>query len=195
MKKTNYLQKIEDVIIVVTFVVMTLSAFLQVCNRNITKIPITGFEELSKYCMIYMVLLGTELGLRDGTQIAVTALQDKLKGRARLIVMIAAKAVLILFASNMFYQSISLIQMQLKSGQTSPGLGVPMVVPYFALFLAFGVITLVQFVEEVRMVIALIKGKTDPYEYVDLAEEEAAELIKEEAEKNNKAAEEGGGQA
>lgn len=49
---------------VLTFVVMTLSAFLQVCNRNITKIPVTGFEELSKYCMIYMVLLGT----RDGTQ-------------------------------------------------------------------------------------------------------------------------------
>lgn len=172
MKKTNYLQKIEDVIIVITFVVMTLSAFLQVCNRNITKIPITGFEELSKYCMIYMVLLGTELGLRDGTQIAVTALQDKLKGRARLIVMIAAKAVLILFASNMFYQSISLIQMQLKSGQTSPGLGVPMVVPYFALFLAFGVITLVQSVEAVKMVIALINGKTAQYEYADIAEEE-----------------------
>lgn len=59
MKKINYLQKAEDVIIVLTFVVMTLSAFLQVCNRNITKIPVTGFEELSKYCMIYMVLLGT----------------------------------------------------------------------------------------------------------------------------------------
>ena len=82
MKKINYLQKAEDVIIVLTFVVMTLSAFLQVCNRNITKIPVTGFEELSKYCMIYMVLLGTEMGLRDGTQIAVTALQDKLKSKA-----------------------------------------------------------------------------------------------------------------
>ncbi|MFR3763171.1 MAG: TRAP transporter small permease subunit [[Clostridium] symbiosum] len=104
VKKINYLQKAEDVIIVLTFVVMTLSAFLQVCNRNITKIPVTGFEELSKYCMIYMVLLGTEMGLRDGTQIAVTALQDKLKGRARLFILILIKAILIVFAAVMFYQ-------------------------------------------------------------------------------------------
>lgn len=172
MKKTNYLQKTEDVIIVITFVIMTISAFLQVCNRNITKIPITGFEELSKYCMIYMVLLGTELGLRDGTQIAVTALPDKLKGRSRLIVLMIAKAILIVFAAVMFYQSISLCQMQLRSGQTSPGLGVPMVVPYFALLLSFGIITIVQFIEELKMAAAFAKGDTSAYEFVDLSEEE-----------------------
>lgn len=178
MKKTNYLQKAEDVIIVMTFVIMTVSVFLQVCNRNITKIPIAGFEELSKYCMIYMVLLGTELGLRDGTQIAVTALPDKLKGRCRVAVLMIAKAVLIIFAAVMFYQSISLCQMQLRSGQTSPGLGVPMVVPYFALLLSFGIITVVQLVEEVKMAAAFAKGDTSAYEFVDLSEEEMKNMVK-----------------
>ncbi|MCB6609609.1 TRAP transporter small permease [[Clostridium] symbiosum] len=183
MKKTNYLQKMEDVIIVITFIVMTLSAFLQVCNRNITKIPVTGFEELSKYCMIYMVLLGTEMGLRDGTQIAVTALQDKLKGRARLIILILIKAVLILFAAVMFYQSIALCEIQLRSGQTSPGLGVPMVVPYFALLLSFGIITIVQTVGVIQMLIAFVKGNTAKYEFVDLSMDNAEKLVKEEEEK------------
>lgn len=178
MKKTNYLQKAEDVIIVMTFVIMTVSVFLQVCNRNITKIPIAGFEELSKYCMIYMVLLGTELGLRDGTQIAVTALPDKLKGRCRVAVLMIAKAVLIIFAAVMFYQSISLCQMQLRSGQTSPGLGVPMVIPYFALLLSFGIITVVQMVEEVKMAAAFAKGDTSAYEFVDLSEEEMKNMVK-----------------
>lgn len=177
MKKTNYLQKTEDVIIVITFIIMTISAFLQVCNRNITKIPVTGFEELSKYCMIYMVLLGTELGLRDGTQIAVTALPDKLKGRSRLAVLMIAKAILIIFAADMFYQSISLCQMQLRSGQTSPGLGVPMVVPYFALLLSFGIITIVQLVEMLKMTAAFAKGNTAPYEFVDLSEEETKNIV------------------
>ena len=175
VKKINYLQKAEDVIIVLTFVVMTLSAFLQVCNRNITKIPVTGFEELSKYCMIYMVLLGTEMGLRDGTQIAVTALQDKLKGRARLFILILIKAILIVFAAVMFYQ--------LKSGQTSPGLGVPMVVPYFALLLAFGIIAIVQLIGAAAMVSAFVKGNTEKYEYVDLSVETAEKMVKEEEEK------------
>ena len=162
---------------------MTLSAFLQVCNRNITKIPVTGFEELSKYCMIYMVLLGTEMGLRDGTQIAVTALQDKLKGRARLIILILIKAVLILFAAVMFYQSIALCEIQLRSGQTSPGLGVPMVVPYFALLLSFGIITIVQTVGVIQMLIAFVKGNTAKYEFVDLSMDNAEKLVKEEEEK------------
>lgn len=194
MKKTNYLQKMEDVIIVITFIVMTLSAFLQVCNRNITKIPVTGFEELSKYCMIYMVLLGTEMGLRDGTQIAVTALQDKLKGRARLTILILIKAVLILFAAVMFYQSIALCEIQLRSGQTSPGLGVPMVVPYFALLLSFGIITIVQSVGVIQMLIAFVKGNTEKYEFVDLSMDNAEKLVKEEEEKLKSDAK-GGGKA
>lgn len=194
MKKTNYLQKMEDVIIVITFIVMTLSAFLQVCNRNITKIPVTGFEELSKYCMIYMVLLGTEMGLRDGTQIAVTALQDKLKGRSRLTILILIKAVLILFAAVMFYQSIALCEIQLRSGQTSPGLGVPMVVPYFALLLSFGIITIVQSVGVIQMLIAFIKGNTEKYEFVDLSMDNAEKLVKEEEEKL-KSDTKGGGKA
>ncbi len=194
MKKTNYLQKMEDVIIVITFIVMTLSAFLQVCNRNITKIPVTGFEELSKYCMIYMVLLGTEMGLRDGTQIAVTALQDKLKGRARLTILILIKAVLILFAAVMFYQSIALCEIQLRSGQTSPGLGVPMVVPYFALLLSFGIITIVQTVGVIQMLIAFVKGNTEKYEFVDLSMDNAEKLVKEEEEKL-KSDKKGGGKA
>lgn len=194
MKKTNYLQKMEDVIIVITFIVMTLSAFLQVCNRNITKIPVTGFEELSKYCMIYMVLLGTEMGLRDGTQIAVTALQDKLKGRSRLTILILIKAVLILFAAVMFYQSIALCEIQLRSGQTSPGLGVPMVVPYFALLLSFGIITIVQSVGVIQMLIAFVKGNTEKYEFVDLSMDNAEKLVKEEEEKL-KSDTKGGGKA
>lgn len=186
MKKTNYLQKTEDVIIVITFVIMTISAFLQVCNRNITKIPVTGFEELSKYCMIYMVLLGTELGLRDGTQIAVTALPDKLKGRSRLAVLMIAKAILVIFAADMFYHSITLCQMQLRSGQTSPGLGVPMVVPYFALLLSFGIITIVQFIETLKMAAAFVKGNTAAYEYVDLSEDETKMALADSSEDNGK---------
>ncbi|MDD2959249.1 MAG: TRAP transporter small permease [Lachnospiraceae bacterium] len=145
MKKTlNICQKIEDIIMVATFAIMVLAAFIQVVNRNITKIPVTGFEEAAKYCMVYMVLLGTEKGLRDGTQISVTALVDKLKGKARLVLQIVAKALVTLFSAIMFKESWSLFQMQITSGQTSPGLGLPMYIPYFALILSFAIITLVQ---------------------------------------------------
>lgn len=154
MKKTlNTLQKIEDIIMVVTFAIMVAAAFIQVVNRNITKIPVTGFEEAAKYCMVYMVLLGTEKGLRDGTQISVTALVDKLKGKAKLVLQMISKALVIIFAAIMTKESIALFQMQIKSGQKSPGLGLPMTVPYFALVLSFAIITLVQ----LGMLVAMFK--------------------------------------
>ena len=65
------------------FMVMVAASFAQVVNRNIFKLPISWFDEASVYCMVYMVLLGTEVGLRDGTQVAVTAVVDRLKGNAK----------------------------------------------------------------------------------------------------------------
>ena len=67
MKKVlGTLTKVEQVIMVATFVIMVVSSFAQVVNRNIFKLPIAWFDEASTYCMIYMALIGTEIGLRDG---------------------------------------------------------------------------------------------------------------------------------
>jgi C4-dicarboxylate transporter DctQ subunit len=104
-----------------------------------------------------MVLLGTEMGLRDGTQISVTAVVDMLKGPAKKIVMIISKGIVVLVSAALFYQSIGLVQRQIISGQTSPGLQIPMSIPYFALVLSFGIITLVQGVTLIMMILGKIK--------------------------------------
>ncbi len=157
MKISEKFQKVEDMIMVVTFVIMVVSCFAQVVNRNIFKVPVSGFEEAAKYSMVYMVLLGTEMGLRDGTQISVTAVVDMLKGPAKKIVMIISKGIVVLVSAALFYQSIGLVQRQIISGQTSPGLQIPMSIPYFALVLSFGIITLVQGVTLMMMILGKIK--------------------------------------
>ena len=81
MKKIlDNLQKVEDIILVITFTVMVLASFGQVLNRNIFHLGIAWFEELARYCMVYMALLATEIGLRDHTQLAITAVTDRMKG-------------------------------------------------------------------------------------------------------------------
>ena len=157
MKISEKFQKVEDMIMVVTFVIMVVSCFAQVVNRNIFKVPVSGFEEAAKYSMVYMVLLGTEMGLRDGTQISVTVVVDMLKGPAKKIVMIISKGIVVLVSAALFYQSIGLVQRQIISGQTSPGLQIPMSIPYFALVLSFGIITLVQGVTLIMMILGKIK--------------------------------------
>ena len=124
------LQKIENYIIVVSFGFMVFCSFAAVVNRNIFQFPIAWFDEAATYCMIYMTLLGTEIGLRDGSQIAVTALVNKFKGVSKQVLQIL----------------------------TTAALHLPMSVPYMALVISFGVITVVQLVITIKMVIDLVKG-------------------------------------
>ena len=145
MKKTlQYLQTLEKWIIVIAFAIMVLACFIRVVNRNVFRIPVSGFEEAAKYSMVYMVLLGTELGLRDGTQISIQGVVDKLPEKARKIIRVIARLIVIIFAAVMTKSGWAMVMKQAKIGQTSPGLGIPMNIPYFALVLGFGLITIVQ---------------------------------------------------
>lgn len=158
MKKLlSFLQKIENLIMIITFLIMVLASFGQVLNRNIFKLPISWFEEAAVYCMIYMALLGTEIGLRDGSQASITAFTSKLKGSTKKIVDIIARLAVIIFSSAMFYNAVGMVQKQIQTGQTSPALKLPMTVPYLALPLSFGIITVVQTVT----LIYIILGKKD----------------------------------
>lgn len=84
MKKTKkvleWITKVEYAIMIVAFVLMVLCYFTSVVNRNFIKASMPWAEELALYSMTFMALLGTEVGLRDGTQVAVTAVIEKLHG-------------------------------------------------------------------------------------------------------------------
>jgi len=162
MKKLlDGLTKIENLIMVVTFVVMVCASFAQVVNRNIFKLPISWFDEAAVYCMIYMVLIGTEVGLRDGTQIAVTAVVDKVKGKAKTLIRILSKIVVILFSFGVFMGGMKLMDIQIRTGQVSAALSLPMSVPYGAMVISFAMITLVQTVEAAALAVKLVQNQNE----------------------------------
>lgn len=156
MKKLlKWLTTIENVIMVVAFAIMVICTFTQVLNRNFFKLSMPWLDEASTYSMIFMALTGTEVGLRDGTQIAVTAVVDKLYGRTRQVVMIIAKIVLLVFSVSVLISSIKLVGLQISTGQTSSAMGLPMAVPYSALVISFAMIVFVQTVTTIKMIIRL----------------------------------------
>jgi len=158
MKKVlDGLTKIENFIMILTFIIMVGTSFAQVVNRNIFKLPISWFDEAAVYCMIYMVLIGTEVGLRDGTQIAVTALVDKFHGRMRKGIQIFSKIVMVVFSFGVFMGGLKLVQIQIRTGQISAALGIPMSIPYAAMVISFGMITLVQAVAAVALAVQMVK--------------------------------------
>jgi TRAP-type C4-dicarboxylate transport system permease small subunit len=162
MKKLlSYLQKLEDAIMITTFIIMVIAAFAQVINRNLVHAGISWFEELSRYCMVYMALLGAEAGLRDGTQLSIVAFTNKFKGKAQQFILAIAKTLTVLFSAIITSKSWEMVVLQMSIGQKSPGLKLPMAVPYFALTLAFGIIVLVQGATLIIMIMGLFKKGTD----------------------------------
>lgn len=130
------LQYIENLIIVVSFAIMVTCSFLSVVNRNFIKLSIPWFDELSTFAMIYMALLGTEAGLRDGSQIAVTALVNKFNGISKAVLQIIAKTVVTGFSAVVLYYSCHMAAVQASSGQLTAALHIPMAIPYFALVIS-----------------------------------------------------------
>ena len=105
--------------------------------------------------MIYIALLGTEVALRDGTQVAVTAVIEKLHGVTKKIVSIIEQIILEIFSFVMLKAGLALFSKQLQTGQTTPVLKVPMSVMYFSLVLTFALILVIQAVVLVEKVMDL----------------------------------------
>lgn len=153
MKKLlNGLTRIENIIMTAAFSIMVICTFMQVLNRNFFKLPLPWLDEASTYSMIYMALIGTEAGLRDGSQISVTAVVDKLHGKTRSLVKIAAKIVLLVFSSSVLVSAVQMVGRQIETGQTSSAMQLPMWVPYLALVISFAMIVLVQGATTIRMI-------------------------------------------
>lgn len=155
----DWITKAEYAVMIVTFAIMVFTYFISVVNRNFIKASMPWTEELALYSMTFMALLGTEVGLRDGTQVVVTAVVEKLHGMTRKIVDLVKQLVLELFSFAMLEAGIQMVSKQLVHGQTTPVLKIPMAFMYSSLVLAFGLILLVQTVTFIEMILNLKKGE------------------------------------
>jgi len=158
-KVLSYITTAEYAVMIAAFVAMVLAYFISVVNRNLIKASMPWTEAVALYSMTYMALLGTEVGLRDGTQVAVTAVVDKLHGVFRKVVDLAKQIVLEIFSFVMVKAGTALFLKQMQTGQTTPVLKIPTWLMYFSLVLAFGLIFLIQAVTLVEKIMAF--GKKD----------------------------------
>lgn len=146
-----YVTKAELIISALAFVVMVVCYFLSVVNRNFIRASMPWTEELALYSMVYMALLGMEVGLRDGTQVCVTALTDKVKGNILgKILNVIASVILIVFIYEMCSYGVSLVQRQMQTGQTTPVMKIPMYILYASLVISFGIALVSQVLTLIR---------------------------------------------
>ncbi|MGI6031758.1 MAG: TRAP transporter small permease [Eubacteriales bacterium] len=127
MKKalTLYL-KLESFICVCAFVVMIAMCVFQVLNRNVLKLSIGWTEEAARYAMIWMAMLGSAIGLRDGKQMSVEFFYNKMPHVAKRWILVFSDLVCIVFAAIAGVYSVVQMQMYMSGNQVSAGLKLPM---------------------------------------------------------------------
>ncbi|WP_312634480.1 TRAP transporter small permease [Oscillibacter sp.] len=151
-KILGWLDRSERLLMVLAFVIMVATMFGSVLARNVFRATVSWLDELARISMVYMVLLGAEAGLRDGTQVRVTAVISKFSGGLRKVIDIVAQLILIAFTAMATRGAIINVQTNIARNVTTTSLNWPMAIPYMALVIGFTIMTLVQLGTLVKMV-------------------------------------------
>ena len=147
MRVLRILEKIERILCILMFSMMVGATFLQVLNRNVLHLSLSWTEELARYTMIWMALLGTQAGLREGKQVSVEFLVKKFPSLVRRVIFFLGDLICCGFAGITAWYSIDLLKAQIQLHQVSPALKLPMVYVYGILTISFAVMTVIMLFE------------------------------------------------
>lgn len=127
----DVLRKASMGLLVVIGTVMSIVVMLQIIFRFLIKIPFPWSEELARYLMIWMGMLGAFVALREGRHIGVSLLVEKLPeavgSKVMVVVQVATMAFLVIVARYGF--SLAMFNWT----QLSPAMQVSMTLPYMAI--------------------------------------------------------------
>ncbi len=136
----NLLRRVERTILVVLFLTMVALFFGSVLMREFGGTMASRFawiEEAVRLMNLFLVFLALGLALERGKHVGITNLRDKLPEGARRWLLRGIDTVGLLFSLYVAWLGVQMVQFVLKSGQTSPTLGIPMGLIYLAPVIGF----------------------------------------------------------
>jgi len=122
------LERWIDALLALMLAAMVVTVFYQVFGRYVLGRAPAWSEELARFLLLFLTLLGTVSALRSGSHISVTMLFDGASPRVRHVLFwlrdLVLGAVLVLMAwQGALFASIN-------AGQASPAFEIPMAIPY-----------------------------------------------------------------
>ena len=128
----NILDKCIEKFIVIILTIMVIVALWQVASRYVFNSPSTISEELLRYCLIWLAMLGSAymFGLRE--HMSMTFLVEKFDENVRCKLSILSEVVIIIFSMTVLvYGGINITLLTMN--QLSAALGIPMGYIYMVL--------------------------------------------------------------
>lgn len=149
MKVLRFLDdNLEKMICTVTLALMSAIIVAQVFFRYVLNNSLSWSEELARYLFIWTIYIGISYGVKMDKHVAVDAVYSYMpKGVKKYYAMIAY-ALFLLFAVAIVYYGVTVVGMQISSGQVSPAMGLPMQYVYVAHVVGM-VLTVIRLVQKI----------------------------------------------
>lgn len=127
----HWIEKICRCVLFILFALMVVSAFVQVVFRTVLNSPLTWTEELCRYSMVWLTLIGSGLAVKYHSHIAVDILKNMIPQKAIRIIDMINLGLITLFSIVLIYYGFGLCLKNMA--QITPGLKLPMGLVYGAI--------------------------------------------------------------
>ena len=95
---TEWLAKVQMLVLIVLFAGLNVSVFLQVITRYVTQNPLPWTEETSRFCFIWIVMWGASICVKRQRHFSVDLLPSTLSARTKWIILILVNLLVMCFA-------------------------------------------------------------------------------------------------
>ncbi|OAH54523.1 TRAP transporter [Domibacillus aminovorans] len=131
IRVNDVFNKLCGYLVALMMAVMTGLIFWQVIARYVLGSSLAWSEELSRFLMIYVVLIGASLALRNGRLLAVEVVPEMLNEKIRKWIVILTHLISMIFYVILIVYGLDLAQK--FSNQIAPGTGISMFIIYLSL--------------------------------------------------------------
>ncbi len=152
-KLIAFLNKFEDIVLVILYAVMVAVIFLQIIMR-LFEDALLWSEELGKFIFIWLSWIGISIGHRRGEHITITMFTDKLSFKGKKVCAIISELVLIVLCSVTLWQSVLLMISQWNI--TYAGIKISTAFGFMAVAVGCGIMVLrcieamIKYVKEIK---------------------------------------------
>lgn len=134
MKKIVHIyDELEAHLLAYSLAFTTVLIFIQVVLRYVLNSSLSWSEELARYIFIWQIWLGTSVSMKDGEHICLDMLNNKLQGKAKIILALVTNLLMLAFCLFLAKYGWDLAASMMSRGNRSVALKIPMWIVYTAL--------------------------------------------------------------
>lgn len=141
------LDRLEENILIILMALMSIAVIIQVFSRTILNISPAWTEEVARYMLVWITFVGASLGAKRGAHMGVEAFTMILPKKVQKTVQAITLLLCAGFTAITCIYSISILQLQIATGQVSAAIQIPMWIPYSGVTVGMFLMT-IRFIEQ-----------------------------------------------